>query len=353
MLLKLSSILLFSLIAFLLSRSLYPSYIKLLRTLKAGKTIREEAGSGGEAVIFKSLHSHKAGTPTMGGALFLLVMAIMVLVSVFIRDQGVINNHLFNRNETYILLFALFSMGGLGFIDDMVNIQWKTKIKGLSAKLKLVWMFLFSAFISWWFFGKLGVSYINFRPIAGNIDLGWMFPVLSFFFTIAIVNAINITDGLDGLVWGMSLMVLWVLWIILFMTKRYLATTIVGILIGSILAFLRFNINPAKIFMGDAGALGLGWVVATLVYMINMRFGIFVPFMLLFLLFWLELGSSALQLFWKKVFKSKLFSIAPFHHMLEHQGEAETSIVMKFRLLQAVIAIMVMIGILYQWYGNG
>jgi phospho-N-acetylmuramoyl-pentapeptide-transferase len=86
--------------------------------------------------------------------------------------------------------------------------------------------------------------------------------------------------------------------------------------------------------------------------MINMRFGIFVPFMLLFLLFWLELSSSALQLFWKKVFKRKLFSIAPFHHMLEHEGEAETSIVMKFRLLQSVLAMMVMIGILYQWYGS-
>ncbi|MEY3197724.1 MAG: Phospho-N-acetylmuramoyl-pentapeptide-transferase [Candidatus Parcubacteria bacterium] len=87
MLLKLSSILLFSLISFLLSWSLFPSYIKLLRILKAGKSIRDEAGSGGEATIFKSLHTHKAGTPTMGGALFLLVMAIMVGVSVIIWDQ--------------------------------------------------------------------------------------------------------------------------------------------------------------------------------------------------------------------------------------------------------------------------
>ncbi len=80
-------------------------------------------------MIFKQLHEHKSGTPTMGGALFLIVMALMVVVSVVIRDQGFINNHLFNRNETYILLFALFSMGGLGFIDDVVNIQGKTKIK--------------------------------------------------------------------------------------------------------------------------------------------------------------------------------------------------------------------------------
>jgi phospho-N-acetylmuramoyl-pentapeptide-transferase len=343
--------LLFSLISFLLSWSLFPSYIKLLRIFKAGKSIRDEAGSWWEATIFKALHTHKAGTPTMGGALFLLVMAIMVAISFLIWDQDFINNHLFNRNETYILLFALFSMGGLGLIDDIVNIQWKTKIKWLSAKLKLIWMFLFSAFISWWFYTKLGVSYVNFRPIAGLVDLGWLFPVLSFFFTIAIVNAINITDGLDGLVGGMSLMVLWVLAIVLFMTKRYLATTIVGILTGSILAFLWFNIHPAKIFMGDAGALWLWWVVATLVYMINLRFGIFVPFMVLFLIFWIDFWSSALQLFRKKFFKKKLFPIAPFHHLLEHQGEAETSIVMKFRLLQGVLGMVVMIGILYQWYG--
>ena len=123
MLLKLSSILIFSLISFLVSWMIFPYYIRVLRRLKAGKSIREEAGSGGEAIIFQGLHQHKSGTPTMGGAVFLLVMAIMVIISLFIEDAGFINNNLFNRNETYILLFALFSMGGLGLIDDIVNIQ--------------------------------------------------------------------------------------------------------------------------------------------------------------------------------------------------------------------------------------
>jgi phospho-N-acetylmuramoyl-pentapeptide-transferase len=350
MLLKLSFILIFSLVSFVISRVVYPRYIQLLRTYKAGQNIRTTTGTGDDATIFRALHQHKAGTPTMGGAMFLLIMGIMVLISIILQNFDIINNTLRNRNETYILLFAFFGLGWLGLVDDAVNIIWKTKIQWLSMHLKLVRMFGFSAFISWWFFGKLGVMYINLWPIAWLINLWRFYPILTFFFTIAIVNAINITDGLDGLVGGMSLIVLWVLGVVTFVTKRYLVTAIVGILIGCIMAFLWFNINPAKIFMGDAWALGMWWLIAVLVYMINIRFGIFVPFMILFALFWLEFASSGLQLFWKKVLGKKLFPIAPFHHLLEHRGYSETHIVMKFWLLQGALGILSLALILYQWY---
>ena len=151
------------------------------------------------------------------------------------------------------------------------------------------------------------------------MDIGILYAILTFFFTITIVNAINITDGLDGLVGGLMLIVLSVLGVITFLNQWYLATTVIGIVLGTLLAFLWFNINPAKIFMGDSGALALGGLIATLVYLLNIKFGIFIPFLILFAIFWVEIGSSFLQLTRKKFFKKKLFTIAPFHHSLEHK----------------------------------
>lgn len=348
MLLKLNSILLYALTAFFVSLMLYPAYIVLLRKLKAGKNIREETMSWEKASIFNQLHGHKKGTPTMGGGLILAVLLVMVLLSIVIQQAGIINNSLFAREETYILLFALFSMWILWLIDDFLNIRWKKAIKGMTAKMKLIWMFGFSAFISYWFYIKLWVDRINIRPLWGEVDIGILYAILTFFFTITIVNAINITDGLDGLVGGLMLIVLSVLGVITFLNQWYLATTVIGIVLGTLLAFLWFNINPAKIFMGDSGALALGGLIATLVYLLNIKFGIFIPFLILFAIFWVEIGSSFLQLTRKKFFKKKLFTIAPFHHSLEHKWTPEHTIVMKFWVVQGVLAAIALIGMLYQ-----
>ncbi len=195
-------------------------------------------------------------------------------------------------------------------------------------------MFGFSAFITYRFYIKLGIDFFNLRPLAGEVHFGIFWAIITFVLTVAIVNAINITDGLDGLVGGLMLIVLGVLAIITFISQWYLATTIIGIMLGSTLAFLWFNINPAHIFMGDSGALAYGGLIAALVYLLNIRFGIVIPFLLMFLLFWMELGSSFLQIMWKKIWKKKLFTVAPFHHALEHAGKAEHTIVMKMRVVQ-------------------
>lgn len=193
-----------------------------------------------------------------------------------------------------------------------------------------------AAWISYWFFVKLGVSSINLWPILPNtfIEIGIWYPIGTFFMTLAVTNAINITDGLDGLAGGMMVIVLGILAIVTFFYGWYLATTVIGILAGVLLAFLIFNINPAKVFMGDSGALALGGIVSALLYLLNLREGFFIPFVILFGLFWVELISSGLQIFWKKVFKRKLFTIAPFHHLLEHKGQKEYTIVMKFWIIQ-------------------
>ncbi len=348
MLFKLNSILLYALTAFFVSLILYPAYIILLRKLKAGKTIREETMWGEKAPIFQQLHGHKQGTPTMGGGLILAVLMVMVLLSIVIQKLWRINNSLFAREETYILLFALFSMWILWVVDDYLNIRGKKWIKGMTAKMKLIWMFSFSAFISYWFYSKLGIDRLNFWPLAWQVDLWIRYAIITFFLTITIVNAINITDGLDGLVGWLMLIILGVLGVITFINQWYLATTLIWIVLWTLLAFLRFNINPAKIFMGDSWALALGWLIATLVYLLNIKFGIIIPFMIMFTIFRLEIGSSFLQITRKKIFKRKLFTIAPYHHSLEHRWTPEHTIVMKFWVIQGVLAAIALIAILYQ-----
>lgn len=351
MIIKLTQILLFSLAACIISFVLYPYYIKLLKKRKAGQQIRDTARSGWEASIFKELHAHKQWTPTMWWGLFLIVMVMMVIISFMLQQQWYINNSLFNRNETYVLLFAFFSMWILGLVDDVLNVKWTWDIKWLTSNMKFIWMFLFSWFISWWFYDKLDITYLNLRPFAWEVQLWLLLPLLSFIFTVWLVNAVNITDGLDGLVGGMILIVLWVLGIMAFTSQWYLATTIIGIVIWSIIAFLWFNINPAKVFMWDAWSLGLGWLIATMVYLLNINTGIIIPFILLFLIFWIEIWSSMLQMTRKRLFKRKLFLIAPFHHYLEKKWLKEHSIVMKFRLIQSLLWAIVLVMLFFQLQG--
>ena len=352
MLIKLNNIIIFSLIAFFVSWALYPLYIKILRKYKLGKTIREEAVTWEQSAIFTQMHAHKKGTPTMGGGVLLLVVLLMIGASFALKYYNVINNTLFNRQETYILLFGFFSMGLIGLVDDILNIKDHGGKKWLSARSKMIGMIIFSAFISRWFYSRLGIDYINLWPIAGKIDIGFLFPVLTFFCTIAIVNAINITDGLDGLAGGLLIMVLFVLAVATFFNQTYIATTVLGIVVAILIAFMFYNINPAKIFMGDSGAFALGGLLASLLYILNMRMGIIIPFFILFILFIIDLTSSFLQIFRKKNFKRKLFPVSPLHHLFEHKGVAESTIVMKAWLLQGILAAIVIIALFYQFNGK-
>jgi len=348
MLVKLNNIIMFALIAFFISRILYPIYISILRKYKIGKTIRETAVTGEKSKIFTKLHEQKKGTPTMWGGIFLLVMGLMIGISYILKDYWWIKNTLFNRQETYVILFGFFSMGLIGLVDDFLNIKWHGTVKWLSAKAKLIGMVVFSAFISRWFYSRLWIDYINLRPIAGKISLGLFYPILTFFITIAIVNAINITDGLDGLAGGLMTLILFVLTVVLFFNQTYIAATVIAIVIAMLVAFMFYNINPAKIFMGDSWAFALWGLIASLLYFLNMRTGIILPFIILFGLFIIDLTSSFLQIFWKRYFKRKLFAVAPLHHLFEYRGINETTIVMKAWFIQGLLAAITIIIIFYQ-----
>lgn len=357
MLSHMTSIIVFGLIAFVVTMAIYPFYIGILRRLKLGKTIREQSGTGDGAPIFQKLHAHKAGTPTMWWGVLLITMVIMILLSLLSQYIDITTYSLRNREETYMLVFWFFSMGVLWLIDDILNIKNVWRIKGLSAKAKTITMIVFAGFMSYWFYTKLGVEYINIWPLNmvwwgwEKIFLGIWFPLFVFFTTIAITNAINITDGLDGLVGGMMIVVMFIMSVATFMRQTYIATTFLVVVIAWLLSFLWFNIYPAKIFLGDSGAFALGGLLSSLLFLLNMRMSIIVPFMILFLPFIVDVSSSALQMLSKKIRKRKLFAVAPLHHLFEHRGHHEASIVMKFWLLQSVLAAIVVLMILYQFAG--
>ena len=348
MLIKLNHILIFALVAFALGMALYPLYIKLLIKLKAGKTIREATATWEKSTIFAKLHKHKAGTPTMGWGLLLIITLIMIALSLLVQKWWWVNNSLLSRQETYVILLGFFGMWLIWLIDDILNIKWFGRQKWLSAKAKLLMMFIFAWFISWWFYSKLGIDYINFWPFAGEVHLGLFYPILTFFFTITVVNAINITDGLDGLAGWLMWIILFVLWAVTLMNQTYIATTLVMIVMAILASFMFFNIFPAKIFMWDSWAFAMWWLLASLVFLLNMRMWIIVPFMIIFGLFIIDLASSALQMFWKKKFKKKLFAMSPLHHWFEHKWLHETTIVMKAWMLQAILAAIAIVMIVYQ-----
>jgi len=342
-------ILTFTIATFAITILLYPLYIKLLKKRKAGKTIRSDAATWDKAVIFAKLHEHKAWTPTMWGGLFLLTMAVMVGISFLLQKTWIINHSLWDRNETYIILFGFFSMWLIWLIDDILNIHNVGKVKWLSMKRKMVWLILFSAWISYWFYRKLGIDYINLSPLFWIVHLWWWFPILTFIATIFIVNAVNITDWLDGLAWWLNIFVLLTFAVALFVSQRYLATTVLGVCAATLVAFMFFNINPAKVFMWDSWAFCLWWLIASTAYLLNMSIGIFIPAVIVFLIFIIDLCTSWLQMFWKKVFHHKLFPIAPFHHYLEYKWIKEYTIVMYMWLIQTILTTTAIVIIFWQF----
>ncbi len=346
---KINAILLFALIAFFLSIWTYPLYIKILKALKIKKTIREKSWSWTNAEIFRKMHLHKAWTPTMWWWLRLIIVAIMVIISYFLAKYWYINSEswLANPRETKLLLLWFFGMGSIWLIDDILNVFDVGKVKWLNATWKTIWMTIFAWIIAYWFCCVLGIDYINLWSLWEiHLWLGMFF--VYFLLSMAITHAINFTDWLDWLAWWLMLLVLFPLIIVSIIFSKYLTASLLSIVLMTILSFLRFNINPAKVFMWDSGAFALWWLISVVIFILNAKLSIMIPFIVLFFIFILELLSSTLQIFRKKVFKKKLFPIAPLHHFFEYKWYKEHTIVMKAWLLQAILSVLFLIIFFYQ-----
>lgn len=314
--------------AFALTLLLAPKFIQLLHKYKIGKNLREIASTGEKASIFQQLHFKKAGTPTMGGILIWGGALIIVLASGLSSLLHITEHSLLSRQETWLPIFTLVTTALLGAIDDYLNLKGKGTSKGLNMKPKFLWLTLFALMGALWFHYRLGYDQIH-VPFFGDLTLGiWYIPLFILVIT-ASANAVNFTDGLDGLAGGLLVIAFGAFAILAYAKGLFILSAFCAVLVGAILGFLWFNIFPAHFYMGDTGAWSLG---ATLGVIAMMTDSVAVLPLIGFV-FVIETLSVIIQLVGKKYFKRKVFHIAPLHHHFEKIGWSEPNIVMRFWII--------------------
>ncbi len=329
-------------LSFVAAAALFPKFIKFVQNYKLTQKIREEGLSGGASKLFSKLHAHKAGTPTMGGAVIIFSVLLTVGISWILEMLNIVDFSLLDRGETYLPVATLFFVGILGLVDDYLNITERSKQKGLSAKVKLWSLILFAVLGALWFSLKLEWSIIHI-PGIGDYDIGlWYFP-LFIFILVGTSNSVNLTDGLDGLAGGLLAIAFGVFGAISYFYGLPILTVLCMVIVGALCAFLWFNVPPAKIYMGDTGSLALGATLGVIAMLTNAV----VILAIVGAVFIIETLSVSLQLFWKKKFKRKLFKIAPIHHHFEAKGWSETQVTMRFWLIGAAFGVAgLLIGLL-------
>ncbi len=320
-----------------------PLGIRILQKYKMGKQIREEALIG-KAEEFARLHQGKAGTPTMGGIFIILTVLIVTVFTIIIQYFGPwmeqyfgtsFRNSLWNRHETYIALFTLVSVGCIGLIDDYLNIRGIGRTKWLPARVKMILLILFGLVGAYWFYFKLDYTSLHI-PFFGGVEIGYFYIPLFVFILVATANSVNITDWLDGLAGGLLLFCYTIYAVIAYTKWLFILTAFCLVIVGALIAFLWFNIRPARVFMGDVGSLSLGATLAVIACMTDTLLvlliagGIFI----------FETISVILQLVSKRFRNGKkIFRIAPFHHHLEAIGWPEETIVMRLWLVGMILAV--------------
>lgn len=251
-----------------------------------------------------------------------------------------------SRSQTFLPLFFLISGGLLGLIDDYINIRSrKAGIKGAGFLNKLFWQLSIAGFGAWWFFVKLGFDTLH-VPGIGDFYIGWWYIPLFIFIVISTANAVNITDGLDGLAGGLSIFAFGAFAVIAMAQGNIGIALFCGTLVGVLLAYTWFNIHPARFFMGDTGSIALGATLGAVTMLTN---SVFVLPIIGFV-FVLEVASSAIQIISKRFFGRKVFISAPIHHHFEALGWPETKVTMRFWILGIVSAIM---GVVFGLMGQG
>lgn len=322
-----------------------PSYIQFLIDFKLWKQIRENATIG-KALEFMKLHEKKMGTPTMWGGIILLIVFFMVGASYVLQKFWFTNHSLINQKETYLSLFTLFSIGILGAIDDYLNIKWVWKTKWMSARVKMAWLILFATLWAFWFYYKLwwwmtdeNGHFIRTLaiPFWQNLELGIWFIPLFIFTIVAWSNSVNITDGLDGLAGWLLLFSYAVYAYITYDQWLLLLSALCVTIIGALVAFLWFNVKPAKFYMGDVWSLAL-WANLWIMAMITNTLSVLIIIGAVFIL---ETLSVMIQLTSKKLRKGKkVFIIAPFHHHLEAIGWSEETVVFRMWLIGIILSVV-------------
>jgi phospho-N-acetylmuramoyl-pentapeptide-transferase len=311
-----------SVLAFLLAMVLTPVYTFVAYKYKFWKRQRTASTTGEALTVFTKLHAakFKRNIPTMAGMVF--VLAIVLVTFIFNLD----------RRETWLPLAALAGGAIVGLIDDIINIRGLGKgVAGLRSSLKFMMIAGIGLLLGWFFFARLDVTAVMI-PFVGVWNLGWLIVPLFAFIVVATGNAVNISDGLDGLAGGLASIAFGSFGVIALMQGNGLLAGFCFTVVGALLSYLWFNIYPARFFMGDVGSFALGTSLGVVAMLTNSLF--ILP--IIGLVFVVEAGSSLIQIFSKKVFKRKIFISAPVHHHLEAIGWPETKVTMRFWVIAAV-----------------
>ena len=315
------SIILPIIVAFAISAILGPIIIPWLHKLKFGQFIREE---GPES------HQKKSGTPTMGGIIFLVAGLVASLI--FVKDYP----------KIIPVLFATLGFGIIGFLDDYIKVVKKRNL-GLTEIQKLVLQFIVTGVFAFYLLRYSGVGTGILIPFTGGFENGyylqlpvWLFVILLFIVFLGTVNGTNFTDGLDGLLANVTVLVAAFFMVVAVAAKSGLHP-VAGAVLGALLGFLLFNTHPAKVFMGDTGSLALGGFVASMAYMLNMPIFIII----IGLIYLVEVLSVMMQVsYFKLTHGKRIFKMAPIHHHFELCGWAETKVVAVFAIVTAILCLV-------------
>lgn len=305
---------------------LTPIYTHFAYKYKFWKKQREITTTGEKLSVFAKLHAakFKRNIPTMAGMLIVLSVTFTTL------------GWNWDRGQTYLPLGALIGGGLVGLIDDIINVFGSGKgVAGLRSSLKFLMILVLGLVLGWFFYEKLGYHKIH-VPFAGDWELGWLIIPVFAFAVLATSNAVNISDGLDGLAGGLAAAAFMGFGIVALLQGHAGMAGFCFSVVGALIAYLWFNVYPARFFMGDVGSFALG----TSLGVIAMLTDTFLLLPVIGLLFVIEAGSSLIQILSKKLFGKKIFLSAPIHHHLEAKGWEETKITMRFWLIAASMAVV-------------
>lgn len=302
------------LVSFVISMILGPAIIPVLHRLKAGQTERED---GPES------HKGKTGTPTIGAVIFLLSFFIVSVA--FLRD--------YKEILPIILVTLAFAING--FLDDFIKVVLK-RSEGLTPIQKMGVQFVISLAYALWSYFDAGKSMSVLVPFAGGreVELGlWGIPILMFII-IGTVNGSNFTDGVDGLETSVTAAICAFFLMASVATKIWGVTLLSTIMFGALMGFLLYNLNKAKVFMGDTGSLALGGFVAVMAH--TMKLDFYIP--IIALIYFMEVVSVILQVgYFKLTHGKRIFRMAPIHHHFELGGWSETRVVGVFTIITIIV----------------
>ncbi len=298
-------------LSFVITIVLGPIIIPMLTKLKFGQNIRKEGPQS---------HLKKAGTPTIGGLIFIISTLIVVLVMRFNPTD-----------EAMITLYSLVAFGFIGFLDDILKILKKDN-EGLKAWQKMLLLVIFSTAIAVYGYVNLGTS-LRIPFINTRIPLGLLYVPFVIVYYAGATNAVNLTDGLDGLASTVSILVLTFFGVVSFTMGHESLSIFSVILAGALLGFLKFNAYPAKVFMGDTGSLAIGGAIATIALILELPLILFIVGGI----YVFETISVILQVSSYKLRGKRLFKMAPIHHHFEQIGWSETKIVTIFSVITVVL----------------